>query len=333
MYNQSKARHIHPVISFIFSAIFIGLALFLAINKQYIIDLISFYQYRPSQEVANIIDTTGVNEHGKFLFYASQPLLESTSKFNEFCDRVEQTTSVLGCYSDYKIYIYNIQETQLYGINEVTAAHEMLHAAYDRLNSREREDFSRLADIEYEKLKNIKSFEDRMQYYEKAEPGQRYNELHSIIGTEIADINPELEKYYQKYFSDRKKVVDLYEKYIQVFHKLDDRAENLSNLLNKITEEINSEVPVYNQSVQEINSQISDFNKRASSGSFSSEAEFYYERALIINKIESLNIMRDQINEKISQYNKILEDYNSIVIKSNKLYNSIDSTLAPAPAI
>lgn len=333
MQNQNKVRHIHVIPSFIFSAIFIGLALFLAINKQYVIDLISFYQYKPNQEVANIIDTTGVNERGKFLFYASQPRLESTSQFNQFCDRVEQTTSVLGCYNDYRIYIYYIKEDQLYGINEVTAAHEMLHAAYDRLTIQEREDFSRLVETEYNKLKNIKSFEERMQYYEKAEPGQRDNELHSIIGTEVADISPELEKYYQKYFSDRRKVVSLYEKYIQVFHELDNKAESLSNLLNKITKEINTEVSVYNQSVQALNSQIKDFNQRASNGDFFSEAEFYYERALIINKIEDLNIMRDQINEKISQYNKILDEYNSIVIKSNKLYNSMDSTLAPAPAI
>jgi len=333
MQNQNKTRHIHPIISFIFSVGFIGLALFLVINKQYIIDLISFYQYKPSQEMANIIDTTGVNEHGRFLFYASQPLLESTSQFNQFCDRVEQTTSILGCYSDYRIYIYHIQEDQLDGINEVTAAHEMLHAAYERLTTKERDDFINLAKVEYNKLKSVESFEERMQYYEKAEPGQRYNELHSIIGTEVANISPELEKYYQRYFSDRQKVVSLYEKYIKVFHKLDDKAEQLSKRLGEMTKDINQEVPAYNQSVQAVNSQISEFNQKASSGGFSSEAEFYYERVLIINRIEELNVMRDQINEKISQYNKILQEYNSIVIKSNNLYKSMDSTLAPAPTM
>lgn len=333
MSNQNKARRLHPAISIIFSVLFIGLAMLLVVSKQYIIDLISFNQYKPTQEVSNIIDRAGLNDNGKFLFYASQPSLESTSQFNQHCDRVEQTVSILGCYKDYRIYIYDVQEDQLNGINEVTAAHEMLHAAYERLTSKERDDFGRLADVEYDKIKNLESFEDRMQYYNKAEPGQRYNELHSIIGTEIASISPELEKYYQKYFSDRQKVVSLYENYIKVFRQLNDKVQQLSTELNDLVEEINQVVAVYNQNVQDVNQQIDDFNKRAESGRFSSEAAFYQERALIINQVAALSATRNEINDKINNYNAILQEYNSIVIKSKKLYNSIDSTLAPVPAI
>ncbi len=46
-------------------------------------------------------------------------------------------------------------------------------------------------------------FNQTLEDYKKTEPGQIANELHSILGTEIADLSPELEQHYSKYFNNR----------------------------------------------------------------------------------------------------------------------------------
>ncbi len=47
--------------------------------------------------------------------------------------------AILGCYnpSSRDIYIYNVTNSELDGVKEVTAAHEMLHAAWERLSESE----------------------------------------------------------------------------------------------------------------------------------------------------------------------------------------------------
>lgn len=52
--------------------------------------------------------------------------------------------------------------------------------------------------LEKEYRKNSDAeFSKRMDYYKRNQPGEEYNELHSIIGTEFADISPQLEDYYK----------------------------------------------------------------------------------------------------------------------------------------
>src|SRR5262249_20860349 len=43
------------------------------------------------------------------------------------------------------------------------------------------------------------------------------NELHSILGTEVANLPPELEQYYKRYFNDRSQIVKYSEQYEQAF--------------------------------------------------------------------------------------------------------------------
>ena len=47
---------------------------------------------------------------------------------------------MLGCYHSNQdgIFLYNVQDARLAGVQQVTAAHEMLHAAYDRLSTKDK---------------------------------------------------------------------------------------------------------------------------------------------------------------------------------------------------
>jgi hypothetical protein len=328
---HSKARgHVAAIVATILS---VALALFLFANRQYVVDQISNWQYQPTSEIVSFADKTGMNTTGKFYFYASQPSLESTQDFNDKCGRKEQSTAILGCYTGRNIYIYNVTNAQLDGIREVTAAHEMLHAAYDRMSDDERKTVDTLLEAEYGKLKDDKDFADRMAFYARTEPGERDNELHSVIGTEVGSLSSELEAHYAKYFSDRSKVVALHDKYAAVFSDLQTRGEQLSSQLTSLGNTIEGESANYNKSVLQLNNDIQAFNSKASGGGFSSDNEFQAARSDLVARAAQLDAERSAINDKVTQYNTLRSELATIASQSDALNRSIDSTLAPAPSV
>lgn len=303
------------------------------IYKQRIIDQILVWQYQPTSEVVSIFNRSGMNENGKFYFYMSKPKIDATQSFNNACNRVEQTTSILGCYDGQNIFIFDVKDEKLDGIKEVTAVHETLHAVYSRLSDADKIKLNNLLEIEYEKLKKDKDFTDLISFYDRTEPGQRYNELHSIVGTEIGQISTELENYYSRYFADRKKIVALDLKYSGVFKLVKSRADELAVKLNDLSAVITSQTSDYNSKTINLNKDIAVFNNRAANGDFGSMSQFYNERYLLSVRASNLDLLRSNINDNIKNYESILAEYNSIALESKKLYNAIDSTLAPAPSV
>lgn len=311
----------------------IVIALILLLNRQYIIDQVTVWQYQPSGQIAALAERTTMKDTGKFYFYASRPSLEDAGAFNQKCDRKEQSTAILGCYTGHNIYIYNVTDGRLDGIREVTAAHEMLHAAYDRLGDDERNKLDKLLEAEYEKLKGNKQLAERMAFYARTEPGERGNELHSVIGTEIADIAPELETHYKKYFENRHQVVALHNKYESLFSSLQSRAENLSAQLSQLGDTIEADSVNYNKDVIQLNQAIEAFNAKAENGGFSSQEEFDSERSALMARADQLEATRKAINDMISRYESLRQELLNIASQSQELNRSIDSTLAPAPAL
>lgn len=321
------------VVTVIVSFVLIAIA-FLAVNfRQNIIDLIWYYQYKPTADIAALADRSGMSDTGKYYFYISRPKLDGTQTFNNLCGRNETTSSILGCYSDYRIYVYDVTDDRLDGIREVTAAHEMLHSVYQRMSGSEKAEVDDLIEQEYTKLQNNKEITDLVAYFAKSEPGQRDNELHSIIGTKISNLIPALEAHYKKFFADRSQVVSLNEKYSDVFNKLTAQATALANELNTLSEKITSESNQYNIDLKQLNSDIAVFNVNANSGIFSSQAEFYNERNSLNNRVAALNVTRTTINNDISSYNVKLNAYKELAAQSDELYDSIDSTLAPVESL
>ncbi len=314
------------------SLLIIGGVVWGIFNRQYIIDQSTVWSYKPSDEVSKIADDVGMSDLGKFYYYASRPKLDSTSNFNEECQRKEQGNAILGCYKDGRIYIYDIDDQRLDGVKEVTAAHEMLHAAYDRLSESEKNRIDYLLGQEASKVSD-ESFTERMEYYSRNQPGQHYNELHSIIGTEFSDITPELEEYYKKYFNDRQKVVSLHGKYSGKFDELRQGTDSLKSQLEALSVKINNASQAYNNAVASLNSDISNFNSRAQSGDFSSQSEFDNERAALVGRMSKLKQDRANIDNLISQYETKRIEYNKLVDESNSLQQAMDSSLAPAPSM
>lgn len=319
------------IASLVVLVVSIAAATFLFLNRQFVVDQLSVWQYRPSEAVSGLAHRASMSDKGEFYFYATQPTIESAQTFNEKCAKKEENTAILGCYNGRNIFIYDVTDPKLDGIREVTAAHEMLHAAYDRLSGNEKDKINALLEVEYEKLKSNAEFAERMAFYARTEPGERANELHSIVGTEVASISPELEVYYKKYFDNRSALVALHEKYASVFLALQKRSDEIARQLEAMAASIDAQSASYNSAISQLNNDITAFNAKSTSGGFTSQAQFQAERNALLARARQLEQTRSAINALISHYNELRKELETIASQSEALNRSINSSLAPAP--
>ncbi len=316
----------------LFSVAILGLGLYFWSNFQYFVDLYNYQTYDPSVEVASITKNSRLTEDGKFAFYSAQPAIDGTRAFNVKCDRKEENTAILGCYTANKIYIFAVTDKRLDGIREVTAVHEMLHVIYQRISVDDRAKLQVLLDAEAKKLEKDKDFAERMAFYARTEPGERYNELHSIIGTEVSSVSSELENYYAKYF-DRKHITGLYKEYKSEFKKLETQAGEMKAQIDALSGKIDKAKEKYASDIKSLDRDIVVFNSQAESGTFTSQSQFDSERASLVARADQIKQQQASINLLVKQYNDLIKQHNDIITESNKLYQSIDSSLAPAPSV
>lgn len=320
-------------ISLIVLLLSLAAAYLLVVNRQAVLDQLSVWQYQPTSEMASFVQRSGMSDTGEFYFYTSHPSLLEATAFNQECDRKEESTAILGCYNGRYIYIYNVPNKDVDGIREVTGAHEMLHAAYDRLGETERQKIDQLLEAEYAKLSDDKEFSERMAFYARTEPGERDNELHSVIGTEVANIDPMLEEHYKRYFSDRSKVVALNQKYASVFSELEGRADVLSAQLTQLGNKIETESATYNKDIAQFNQDVTEFERQARNNEFSTQAELNRERNKLLARADQLDTNRQVINDEVARYNTLRDELMTIASQSEALNRSIDSSLAPSPSL
>ncbi|MCL2280356.1 hypothetical protein FWC31_00495 [Candidatus Saccharibacteria bacterium] len=319
-HNIGRRITIAPIFFFIIIA-----TVWAAFNRQFITDQITVWQYDMPPAVEELADDSGMNNHGKFLFHASRPELNDREEFNKNCTMREQQAIVLGCYVARRIYIFDVTDERVKGVRTVTAAHEMLHAAYERLDARERKELNKILEKQLAQTTDQELL-DIVKLYTEAEPGQELNELHSLFATNLADLLSELENYYKKYFTDRGRVVAVYQKYHEVFTSLNTRAKELSNSLNDQNAAIAAATLQHERDMKQLASDVSEFNRCAQiMNCFASHAAFDRARAALIVRQNNLQNMADQINAQIEQYNINVAELNALGIEVQKLNQSIDS--------
>lgn len=314
------------IVSFVILLLALGIFMF----RQQIVDYVVVATNKPSQRVVELAERSSMSDRGEFLYYASRPELLSREAFNSACHSVAtEKTAVLGCYAGGQIFVFDIDNQKLAGIREVTAAHEMLHAAYVRLTSAERSKVDALLE---EQLKNLGKDEQRittlMAEYAKSEPGEKYNELHSILGTELTQLKPELERYYETYFTDRRAVVVMADAYQSVFDDLQNQQEALVSDMNRLADDIDARSSTYRAEATALGRDVDSFNQRATSGSMT-RAQYDDERAELMARKNALNESYQRIQEIISLYNKKRNELAAINTESQALNRSINSSLKP----
>ena len=328
-------KKILSIFAVLFSFLALSAATFIILNKQYVIDQVNVWQYKPNSRAEELIDRTGFNDHGRFLFYASRPSIEDPEHFNQECQKKEAGSSVLGCYSGKRVYVYNVKDERLDGVKVVTAVHETLHAAYDRLSEKEKNEVNKMVEKEFKRHSDDAELQARMGYYKRNQPGTRDNELHSILGSEYPNLIPELEEYYKRYFKDRNMVVKEHEKYSGRINNIKNQYEDSRKRLEDMSRRINAESKVYKDKVSQLNADVDNFNERALGGKFSSQNEFNARRDSLIYRSDQIENMRQRLQDESKEYEQERQKYNSLVDESNQMMQALDSTknLAPSPSL
>lgn len=323
-------RKIHRVRRLLASLLLtVGIAAAAYVLAPSILDQWRASQFTPSSEVAAITPQLSLTSHAKQIFYATSPEVNDSKQFNDNCQSTERTSAILGCYYRDRIYLYNIQNPELNGALEVTAAHEMLHAAYARLNIFERRSVNSLVEEEYDSIKDDPSIKEVMQYYHQKEPGDELNELHSIIGTTVQNLPDQLEKYYSRYFTNRRAIVALNQQYTSVFTKLNDEANSLQQRLKLEESTIETETAGYTADLDQLNIDIQSFNQRAQTGGFQSRGEFQVARTALVLRSDNMTARQTALNQRIAKYNDDVAELNKIAVKVNQLNSSINGVSAP----
>ncbi len=305
--------------------------------------------YEPPAAISALASSASLSDEGQHYFYASQPELDSKASFNQHCPTVERTL-VLGCYAHLKIYVLNITDRRLQGVKEVTAAHEMLHAVYQRLDDGERERIDQLL-IKQLKLIKDKKILKLVAQYRKQEPDALNDELHSILPTQSVKLLSELETYYDQYFVDRQVVVKAYQDYEAVFTAIQARVDRLNAKINASLKSINNDKQQADAVADDFSTtqtqassvarQLDQMDKQLKSLQRSGQIAKYNAQVAEYNQLvaqyqaltaelESLqtdyNQLAAQINSNITAYNDLVDLRNKVAYQSTDLYHVLDST-------
>jgi hypothetical protein len=295
-------------------------------HQQRVSDQFVVWQYEPTATIASYAYRSTMTAEGRFLFYASRPSIESTASFDTHCASELEDVGILGCYvhGERKIFLFNVTDDRLDGLEEVVAAHEMLHAAWDRMPEGDRATITSLLEAEATARADNPAFIDTMEYYATAEPGERLNELHSIVGTEFADISSELEAYYATYFSDREALVELHVASDAVFTERQSAIDGIVDQITALKSSIDADYASYNSGYDSLNSDISSFNANADAGGYFTQAEFDAQRDALVARQADLDALYSSIADRVTEYDGLiaqLDDLNAEVAELNESIN------------
>ena len=317
---MSKASKIRAVIY----GVLIALVLFEAFDLLGGYDFIKANAYQPTPEVQSIIEKLDLTGRGERIFKASSPNLDSRETFNEKCESHNSEIYVLGCYltGDDAIHLYDVKESELNGVVESTAAHELLHAVYNRLPFWEKSSLNQKMRDFYDTLDGEGEIKTSLELYSD---NDFYDELHSRLGTEIKNLPEDLEKHYSAIFNDQDKIVDFYEKYSGTFKKYEDNLKNLESRISTLKGEINNESARLKELSSNLNARVEDYNNRVRSNNYTSVNAIRAEGNNLQKEIDDLTAAYDAANKKIIEYNNLIDEYNNSVVRTNQMFDSINS--------
>jgi hypothetical protein len=230
---------------------------------------------------------------------------------------------VLGCYSEGNVYVYAVTDERLAGTVEVTAAHEMLHAAYERLSPDER---ARVDGLVEEAIAAIP--EDDPVYADLAlyPADQLADEWHSRLGTEFADLPPALEQHYAVYFDDRAKVVELNVQANAYFDQLQAQIDALVAEIDALDPVLDARIAAYEAAVDAYNVDVDAFNARNDNGYYTSQAQFDRDRNALLSRGSALDAEYAAIDAEIARYNDLVAQLTALDEDYADLYSALDSS-------
>lgn len=297
----------------------------LALNSWAVRDIWYGLGYEPAEAVATMRDELELTDKGARIFQSSRPALEGSEEFNYHCDSHNLEVALLGCYTDGRIYVYEITNADLIDANKVTMAHELLHAAWLRMGDFEKQKVIGLLGQVAEA--NTPEWEaEELEAYSREDPDVLIEEKYTRIGTKVRDLPEELEQHYAKYFQNRAKIVGFYENYQAPLVKLQDETEQLGKEIVSERTTLATDKSAYEQKLTDLNLAIDRFNRCAETmGCFTSDATFQAEKSALTARQNTLENERLALNARIDQANAKLVKYQQNLEALGELSDAMNS--------
>ncbi len=328
--NNYYPRRRHRFAGLLLLLVIVGCFGSIAANRQNILDWLELRNYSAPATVAQLASQDTMTGYGRKIFYVNHPAVQDKSTFFTQCPNSGgEKTIVLGCYHGGQrgIYLLSVTEPRLNGVTQVTAAHEMLHGAYDRLSSAERTKVDAMLQDYFHSGLHDQRIVATIAAYQKSEPNDVVNEMHSIFGTEIATLPPQLEQYYTRYFSNRAAVVTYAAQYQAEFTSRQTAVAQDDSQLAILKSQIDSAEADLKTKQAQISTQRTLLAQQRDSGNISA----YNSGVAGYNSlIDSYNNEVESVKKIIDAYNQLVSERNTIAGEENALTNALSSQIAPA---
>jgi hypothetical protein len=320
---QSSRRPGRRLLALCLTFVWLGLVLVALVNRQNILDRWKLHNYTAPAAVAQIAAQDTMTSYARKVFYVNTPALESKATFKQ-CPANGEQTIVLGCYRGGQngIYLLSVSDARLAGVEQVTAAHEMLHAAYDRLSTKQRAAVDAMLEDYYQHDLSDARIKATIDAYKQTEPNDLVNEMHSIFGTEIASLPAPLESYYQQYFTNRQAVASFAAQYQAEFTSREDTVKADDAQLASWKTQIESAEADLKAKRADLDAQSQRLQAERSGNNISA----YNAGVPGYNaSVNAYNADVDSLQALVSQYNSLVQARNAVAQETEQLTNEINS--------
>lgn len=322
--KQASSNFLGRFSGLVFLLVWLTILGFIAIHRQDAYDWWKLQNYEVPSNVSQLASQNAMTDYAEKVFYVNEPLITPKGNFGEYCpDNGGEQTIVLGCYHSKQngIYVLQVTDPRLNGVEQVTAAHEMLHAAYDRLGVKERERVDAMLTEYYQNGLSDERIKKTIDSYKRTEPTELVNEMHSIFGTEVQNLPVKLEEYYRQYFYNRQKVVGFANAYQGEFTS---RKATVAAYDAKLAV-MKAQIDQMNANLATLQSKInhsqSNLNNLRSSNVAGYNAAVPAHNALV----NAYNAAVEQLRSTIRQYNELVNARNAVAVEADQLRQELSS--------
>jgi hypothetical protein len=236
--------------------------------------------------IADVMAGAGMTDEGRRLFLQAQPSLEDHDGILQSCVGADATggpegAHTFGCVADGHIHVRTFTAPEIRDLTYVVAAHELLHVVYGRMAPAER---ARI-DAELDSARSGNTvLEERLAVYAAVDEDSR-NEVHSVLGTEFANLSPVLEDHYSRYF-DRARVLAAFAR------TLGQREEAIRGL---------------EATVKDTEAQIEPLEAQMDAFKAAGDLRDYNAQVPVVNALVSQhNAALDDLQSRVNEYNNLL---------------------------
>jgi hypothetical protein len=299
------------------------------VKRQAVLDWWKLRGYTPPAAVVELAADDTMTPEAEHLLYVNHPDITAGQAFTSHCPAGGEKTVVLGCYvgNDTGIYIYKVTDSRLDGVEQVTAAHEMLHAAYRRLSNSERAKVDAMLTDYYEHDLTDQRIKDTIAAYKQSEPHDVVNEMHSVFGTEIPNLPAPLEQYYRQYFTDRAKVAAYTAQYQGEFTSRQAAVADYDAELSSLKSQITANEAQLSQQNAALSAQAAQMRQERASG----QLDAYNSAVPGYNAaVNSYNSLLAATKDLINQYNNIVDKRNAVALEEQQLSQALSPKALPA---